>query len=173
MPNRMPRSRSVLRASPASTSASTSCPARYRSRRRRRPAVDPDLAAEIVWFDAYVTNIDRTARNPNLLRWHRRLHLIDHGAALYFHHDDRRVPGFERSAFPAIADHVLLPYAGSIAAADERLAHQLDDALIERVIALVPDAFLAGDDRWVYSDYLRERLDASRVFVEAADRARP
>jgi hypothetical protein len=134
--------------------------------------VAPDFAADVVWFDAYVTNIDRTARNTNMLWWHRNLYLIDHGASLYFHHDDRRAPGFERTVFPQIADHVLLPYASSIAAADERLSGRIDTHLVERVVALVPDAFLDGDDRGVYVDYLRTRLEAPRAFVGEADRAR-
>jgi hypothetical protein len=134
--------------------------------------VDPDLAADIVWFDAYVTNIDRTARNTNMLWWHRRLYLIDHGAALYFHHDDRRTPGFERNTFPQVADHVLLPYASSIAAADERLVARIDAQLIEGVVALVPEAFLDGDEPAVYTDYLCTRLESPRAFVEEADRAR-
>src|SRR5258708_39435315 len=86
------------------------------------PAVGPapaaDVAAAIVWFDALVTNIDRTAQNPNLLLWHDRLWLIDHGAALYFHHAGVQEPGHERTSFPAIREHVLLPFAGSIAEAD-------------------------------------------------------
>jgi hypothetical protein len=134
--------------------------------------VDPEQAADIVWFDAYVTNIDRTARNTNMLWWHERLYLIDHGASLYFQHDDRRPDGFERSAFPQIAEHVLLPYASSIVDADARLAGRIDQRLIEDIVALVPDAFLDGDDRRVYSDYLCERLTAPRRFVEEAERAR-
>jgi hypothetical protein len=134
--------------------------------------VDPALAADVVWFDAYVTNIDRTARNTNMLWWHRRLHLIDHGACLYFQHDDRRPDGFERTPFAAIREHVLLPYAASILAADERLAGRIDERLVKEVVALVPDAFLAGDDRSIYSDYLCARLAAPRAFAEEAERAR-
>ena len=84
---------------------------------------DADLAADVVWLDALITNVDRTPRNPNLLRWHRNLWLIDHGASLYaFHGPDPLARA--RGAFPAIRDHVLLPAASSIAAADERLAGQ-------------------------------------------------
>ena len=84
---------------------------------------DADLAADVVWLDALITNVDRTPRNPNLLRWHRNLWLIDHGASLYaFHGPDPLARA--RGAFPAIRDHVLLPAASSIAAADERLAAQ-------------------------------------------------
>ncbi|MDQ2926544.1 MAG: aminotransferase class I and II, partial [Pseudomonadota bacterium] len=83
---------------------------------------DADLASRIVWFDAFVTNLDRTARNTNMLVWHKKLWLIDHGAALYFHHAATRTAGDERGSFPAIREHVLLPYASSIAAADAQLA---------------------------------------------------
>ena len=94
------------------------------------PPPDGSLAAEIVWFDAFVTNVDRTAKNTNLLLWHGRLWLIDHGAALYFHHAAERAAGHERTAFPAIAEHVLLPFAGSIAEADERLAPRVTAELL-------------------------------------------
>ena len=86
------------------------------------PAPSPELAAAIVWLDALVTNVDRTAQNTNLLHWHGRLWLIDHGAALYFHHGAGDLREHARRPFEAIAEHVLLPYAGSIAEADERLA---------------------------------------------------
>ena len=85
----------------------------------------PETAAEIVWLDALVTNVDRTPRNPNLLVWHDRVWLIDHGAALYFHHRDWDPEADAAKPFPAIADHVLLPCAGSILEADARLAERL------------------------------------------------
>src|SRR5580765_1139033 len=84
------------------------------------PAPSPQLAAAIVWLDALVTNVDRTAQNTNLLHWHGRLWLIDHGAALYFHHGAGDLREHARRPFEAIADHVLLPYAGSVVEADER-----------------------------------------------------
>src|SRR5918993_561552 len=86
------------------------------------PAPDPSLAADVVWLDALVTNVDRTAKNTNLLLWHGRLWLIDHGAALYFHHAPAPVAGHERTPFAPIAEHVLLPFAGSVLEADVRLA---------------------------------------------------
>jgi hypothetical protein len=134
--------------------------------------VDAELAADVVWFDAYVTNIDRTARNTNMLWWHGRLHLIDHGACLYFQHDDRRPAGFERTPFAPIAQHVLLPYASSILEADARLASRVDERLVRDVVALVPEAFLDGDDRAVYRDYLCARIAGPRAFAEEAERAR-
>jgi hypothetical protein len=131
----------------------------------------PELAADVVWFDALVTNVDRTAKNPNLLEWHGNLWLIDHGAALYFHHGDRR-PGHERTAFPAIAEHVLLPFAGSIEAADERLAPRVTDAVVSDAVASVPDDWLGSDNRGMYAEYLLGRLAGPRVFVAEAEQAR-
>src|SRR6188508_2322258 len=98
-----------------------------------------DLASRIVWFDAYVTNIDRTARNANLLMWHRKLWLIDHGAALYFHHGWG--DGADRSAspFPAIKDHILLKFADALDETDAAMIARISPALIQEVVALVPD----------------------------------
>jgi hypothetical protein len=136
------------------------------------PIPEPDAAADIVWFDALVTNVDRTAKNTNMLLWHDRLWLIDHGAALYFHHATDPVPGHERSPFPAVAEHVLLPYAGSIADADTRLAPRVTRELLEGIAADIPDEWLGDDDRQVYVDYLHGRMAEPRQFVEEAERAR-
>jgi hypothetical protein len=136
------------------------------------PAPEPELAAEIVWFDALVTNIDRTPRNTNMLLWHGRLWLIDHGAALYFHHAPDPIDGHERTPFPAIAEHVLLPFAGSIAEADERLAPRVTRELLESIAEAVPADWLDGDTAQVYVDYLLGRLAEPREFVEEAERAR-
>jgi hypothetical protein len=139
-----------------------------------------DLAARIVWFDAYVTNVDRTARNTNMLMWHRALWLIDHASTLYFHHS----PGWEgeperaRNAFDRIAEHVLLRRARELEAIDETMAGALTPALIDGVLALVPDAWLANgaarpdDVRGAYRRYLLDRLIAPRAFVLEAGRAR-
>jgi hypothetical protein len=142
--------------------------------------VDPEVASDVVWLDALLTNVDRTARNPNLLVWHGRLWLIDHGAALYQHHRDWRLAPQARSPFPAIAEHVLLPGAGSILEADARLAPRLDAAALEAVVGLVPDEWLVvdGEDgtpterRGAYLDYLAARLEEPRAFAEEAERAR-
>jgi HipA-like protein len=143
------------------------------------PAPSPELAADIIWLDGLTTNPDRTARNPNLLIWHRRLWLIDHGAAMYIHHTWRDADAHARRPFDRIADHVLMPSAGSIAAADARLARRAA-AAIEGIVAAVPDSWLAPDDlvggpadqRRAYVEYLRRRLEEPRPFVEVADRAR-
>ncbi len=146
------------------------------------PIVDPvanaDWAASVVWLDALVTNPDRSPRNPNLLTWHGRTWLIDHGASLYVHHTWRdpaahaRRPHAER-----IADHVLLPFASSIVAADERLAPIVTPALLEGLVAAIPDDWLAPDavigdadaQHAAYVAYLTTRLEAPRPFVEPAE----
>jgi hypothetical protein len=136
-------------------------------------AIDPELAADVVWFDALVTNVDRAPRNPNLLVWHGRLWLIDHGAALYRHHDPAWPGDAARRPFPAIADHVLLPFAGSIAAADEGAAARLDAGAVEAAVATVPDAWLDDpDDRERYLEHLLERLAPPRDFAREAEEAR-
>ena len=132
--------------------------------------VDAALAADVVWFDALVTNVDRTPRNPNLLCWHERLWLIDHGAALYAQHQQGDFAATARRPFPLIEDHVLLPYAGPIAAADERLAPRATEGVIEAVACAVPAEWV--DDREVYAQFLRARLAAPRDFAEEAERAR-
>ena len=136
------------------------------------PPPDPDLAAAVVWLDALVTNVDRTPQNPNLLWWHRRLWLIDHGAALYWHHSPGGPAADPQAPFAQIADHVLLPYASSVADADARLAPLVTEELLERVVADVPDVWLDGEDRGMYVEYLTRRLASPRRFAEEAERAR-
>jgi hypothetical protein len=126
---------------------------------------DGELAADVVWLDALITNVDRTPRNPNLLRWHSNLYLIDHGAALYaFHAPDplERATG----TFPAIRDHVLLGAASSIDAADERLASRVAP---DAAAALVPPDWADGD---AYAEFLIKRLERPRGWAEEAERAR-
>ncbi len=144
------------------------------------PEPDPELAADTVWFDAFTTNVDRTPRNPNLLTWHRRLHLIDHGSALYIHHSWKDPDAHARRPFTQVRDHVLLPFAGSIEEADRRLAPRVTPGVIEELIASLPDDWLqpepglpdAEAHRRAYARYLETRLAAPRAFVEEAERAR-
>jgi hypothetical protein len=133
---------------------------------------DPALAADVVWLDAFATNVDRTPQNPNLLVWHDRLWLIDHGAALYLQHGGLRPAEQADRPFPAIARHVLLPCAGSIREADARLAPRVDRALIEAAVGLVPADWLGDADPDAYVEYLTLRAAAPRGFVEEAERAR-
>ena len=143
-------------------------------------SIDPAFAADTVWLDGLVTNPDRTVQNPNLLVWHGRPWLIDHGAALYIHHTWRDPDEHARRPFERIGDHVLLPYAGSIAEADARNAGRIDPSLVGALVDALPDAWLpddpsAGDarsQRRAYVRYLARRLEAPRPFVEEADRAR-
>ncbi len=143
--------------------------------------VAPELASAIVWFDAFITNVDRTARNANLLVWHRALWLIDHGAALYFHHNWATWRDSARKSFPLIADHVLLPFASALEAADARLTESLAPATIDGIVALIPDDWLTDDpqfsgpsahdaQRRAYADTLSERLQMPRPFLEEAVR---
>ncbi|HET7502766.1 MAG TPA: HipA family kinase [Kofleriaceae bacterium] len=141
------------------------------------PTPDPDLAARIVWFDAFITNVDRTPRNPNLLRWHRELYLIDHGAALYFHHDWAAHLARSRSPFSMIRNHALLPFAGDLRAADAALAPLVTEQALRGIVAEVPDAWLSGEQtpdatRRGYVEHLTSRLAAPRAFVEEAIRAK-
>jgi hypothetical protein len=144
------------------------------------PAPDPDEASGIVWLDAFVTNVDRTPRNPNLLTWHRRLWLIDHGASLVFHHTWDGAAERARDPFPAVRHHVLLPWATRLAAAGERIAHRVSRGVVAEVLARVPDAWLAGEARFAspaehraaYADWFERRRAAAGVLTEEADRAR-
>ncbi len=145
-----------------------------------RELVSEEFATRLVWLDALVTNPDRTHKNPNLLVWQRRLWLIDHGAALYAHHDWPNV-GHERtrSPFRMIKDHVLLGDIGDLVAADGECTAKLGDDVLVRVLNEVPDELLADPTgglefptaqaaRERYVRYLRERLAEPREFVLAA-----
>ena len=132
-------------------------------------------ASEIVWLDAFTTNVDRTPRNPNLLVWHRQTWLIDHGAALYQHHSDRDLVARAHEPFPLIADHVLLPLASELQAVDGRLTAVLDRRAITAAVELVPDDWLGGEPdaaRAEYVAYFCARLEAPRAFVEETEAAR-
>jgi hypothetical protein len=141
---------------------------------------DPEWATAVVWLDALITNPDRSPKNPNLLVWHGRPWLIDHGAALYIHHTWRDPDAHaERAHAELLADHVLLPFASSIAAADERLTPLLTHELIDHLIDAIPDAWLPDDplvgearlQRAAYLGYLNTRL-GSRPFVEPVEQLR-
>jgi hypothetical protein len=146
-------------------------------------AEQPDalLASQIVWFDAYVCNVDRTARNTNMLMWHRRLWLIDHGAALYFHHA-WNADTQERAAAPfaLIKDHVLLRLASRLEEADAQMSGRITPAVLGQIVAALPDDWLAGETafqnadahRAAYLHYLMRRLGAPHAFAEEALRAR-
>ena len=142
--------------------------------------LDDDLASAIVWHDAFVTNVDRTPRNVNLLMWHRKVWLIDHGAALIFHHQWDGFLERSTSAFPMIRDHVLLGMASRIAEVDARMAQRLSAEVMKRIVDLVPDDWLEDtphfdgprEQREAYLSYLSARLQPPRRFAEEIARAR-
>lgn len=142
--------------------------------------IEPALASKVVWFDAYTTNVDRTARNTNMLMWHKKLWLIDHGAALYFHHTWTNYMERSRSPFELIKEHVLLPEAAMIKEADASLSSLVTPEVVKDILSLVPEAWLVADSlftnaqdaREAYAGYLLRRLDAPRLFAEEAERAR-
>jgi hypothetical protein len=142
--------------------------------------VPADLASRILWFDGYVANVDRTARNTNMLVWHRRLWLIDHGSSLYFHHSPgwEADPGRARAPFPALRDHVLRHRATALAAADRDSRAMLTGDVIDGIVALLPDAWLMQEDatvnpeaaRAAYARYLIDRLAPPASFLEESVR---
>jgi hypothetical protein len=141
---------------------------------------DAELASATVWFDAFVCNVDRTARNVNMLIWHRRLWLIDHGASLYFHHAWNSRDQHATSPFTLIKDHVLLKYASALAQVDAQMASLLTADRFASMVQLIPDSWLPDDpgfagiqaQREAYLNYFILRMQSSDVFVQEAIRAR-
>lgn len=141
--------------------------------------MDPVFAADIVWLDAYIANVDRSTRNPNMLLWANSVWLIDHGAAIFPHHRWTNPKEQGRRSFAPIKDHVLLPIAASIVDADSRLAPKLDDTILWSIIGSVPDVWLptnemgdADAQRHAYMDFFLSRLESPRPFIEEAERRR-
>ena len=143
--------------------------------------LDSDLASRIVWFDAYVTNVDRTIRNTNMLLWHKRLWLIDHGATLYFHHSANWESDLTRARdpFPKIETHVLLGQAQLLEMIDEVMARALAPETVERIVSWIPEQWLVAGEadrdgaqlRTAYTRYLLDRIRAPRPFLGEALRA--
>jgi hypothetical protein len=141
------------------------------------PIPNPELAADIVWFDALVTNPDRTPQNPNIIVWHGSIWLIDHGASLFIHHTWRDREAHARRSFGRIRDHVLRQFAGPIGDADARQAGRLTEAALESIVKTIPDEWLPDEptigrpaaQRDAYVEYLVQRLTPPRPFVEEAD----
>jgi hypothetical protein len=142
--------------------------------------VDSLLASKIVWLDALLLNVDRTVRNTNMLAWQHELWVIDHGAALYYHHSWTNWRELAQQPFARIADHVLLPYAAHLEEADNICRAALDLATITDIVVLVPDEWLGGEDafdtiaehRQAYTDFLTTRIASSTTFVKHAADAR-
>ena len=150
-------------------------------------AVDPTLASQIVWLDCLLTNVDRTARNTNMLIWHKELWIIDHGASLYFHHSWDNWEEQSQRPFVQVKDHVLLPYASELAVVDKQFKTILDDQIIQDIVSLIPDEWLVSpssyddsdsagespaDRRQVYAQFLSKRVASSEIFVTEAQHAR-
>lgn len=142
--------------------------------------VDPKLASQIVWLDAFITNVDRTFKNTNMLMWHKELWLIDHGACLYFHHSWTNWESSAKSPFAFIKDHVLLPQASLLEEADKEYRSLLNEETISAIVGLIPDEWLSWDDteetpeqlRSVYRQFLVTRLQHSDNFINEAQHAR-
>ena len=142
--------------------------------------IDPSLASKIVWFDAFITNVDRTARNPNMLVWHHNPWLIDHGACLYFHHSWDNYMERSRDKFPVIKDHMLLPFASEIEGAGAQILEALDADIIHQIVDQIPDSWLVENTPFetvdshkaAYEAYLNRRLESPHPFIEEAVRAR-
>ena len=169
-----PEIQELLEASPGANLGMDFLPGALTFTLPAEPSLAPAFAADVVWFDALVTNIDRTHRNPNLLVWHGRTWLIDHGAAFFRQHGDRPLADTATETMPMLADHVLLPVAGPLAEADERLAERALGA-VEGAVGLVPDEWLGadpGEARAGLRGFLERRLAEPRSFVEEAERAR-
>ena len=142
--------------------------------------VDDKLASQIVWLDAYITNVDRTFRNTNMLIWHKELWLIDHGACLYFHHSWNNWEQHAKSPFALIKDHVLLPQASLLKEVDAEFKKLLTNEILEEIVRTIPEEWLVWEDtdetpealRNVYLQFLQTRLDNSEIFVNQAQHAR-
>jgi hypothetical protein len=141
-----------------------------------RDTVSGAEASLAVWFDAFTMNVDRTPRNANLLVWHRKLYLIDHGAALYFHHDWAKMEEKTASPFSPIAQHVLLPWAREIEQAAAIAHGRLSEPVFAEIVALAPDEWLdtipgsqsPNEKRAAYVDFFLRRLKAAKIFEEEA-----
>ena len=142
--------------------------------------VEPELASKIVWFDAFIMNVDRTARNTNMLMWHKNLYLIDHGASLFFHHQWETARTKFQSPFASIKDHVLLRPASEIASAGNGFRAMLDVEWLRSLVRMIPEEWLEGEQffpsvqehREAYLDFFAQRLSSSTIFEEEAIRAR-
>jgi hypothetical protein len=145
-----------------------------------RDKAPSDEASMLVWFDAFTQNVDRTPRNANLLVWHRKTYPIDHGAALFFHHDWPAMNQKIESPFPQIQHHILLPWAAEIEPAGILARQKLTPELLDQIVAEVPDAWLdaipvnltTAERRAGYLDFFVRRLAASHIFEQEAIRAR-
>lgn len=142
--------------------------------------IDHYLASKIVWLDAFITNIDRTYKNTNLLMWHKELWVIDNGASFYFHHNWQNFDAAAKTPFKYIKDHVLLPSASKLEEADAFAKSVLNEEIFREIVNLIPEEWLQWDDvdenpeeiREVYFQFMKTRLEHSEIFVNEAKNAR-
>lgn len=142
--------------------------------------IDALTASKIVWLDAFLTNVDRTRPNPNMMMWKGELWLIDHGASLYFHHSWRNPEEAASDPFPFIKNHALLPLASRLDEADRLMRQAITPRTLGKIVDAIPEDWLteensgvtASERRDVYRRFLTDRLAASRVFVDEAIRQR-
>lgn len=142
--------------------------------------IDPLLASKIVWLDAFITNIDRTFKNTNLLWWHKELWVIDNGASFYFHHSWQNFETAAKTPFKYVKDHVLLPFASELDAADVFAHNILNEEVFREIVNLIPDDWLQWEDadetpeeiREVYFNFMVTRLKDSEIFLKEAQNAR-
>jgi len=172
--------RQLLKASPGVNLALDYPPGSLMFDPAARDTAPADEASLLVWFDAFTQNVDRTPRNANLLVWHRKLYPIDHGAALFFHHDWATMATKIESPFAQIAQHILLPWASEVEEAGKAAREKLALDVLSRILADVPDAWLevvqgevsAGDRRATYLDFFLRRLAVAHIFEQEANNAR-
>lgn len=173
---RDPEIQALLRASSGLNLGMRYLPSAFAFNELLVPPPDPLLASQIVWFDAYITNVDRTARNVNMLLWQKDLWLIDHGAALYFHYDWDDYAARSQSNFARVKEHALLRFASQLPTADALLRPRITPHLLQAILELLPAVWLAEESRFVspaeqraaYLDYLLRRLAAADTFVQEA-----
>lgn len=141
--------------------------------------IDPVTASGIVWLDALLMNVDRTARNTNMLTWYNDLWLIDHGASLYFHHNWQSRERSASSPFPQIKDHVLLPFATEIEQVHHNFSEKLNEQVISKIVNSIPSLFLTEEEnisgeekRELYKEFLITRLASANKFITAINNAR-
>ncbi|WP_027379239.1 HipA family kinase [Chryseobacterium daeguense] len=142
--------------------------------------IDPLLASKIVWLDAFITNIDRTFKNTNLLMWHKELWVIDNGASFYFHHSWQNFDAAAKTPFKYVKDHVLLPQATKLDEADNFAKEVLNENIFREIVDLIPEDWLHWNDadetpeeiREIYFQFLKTRLENSQIFLNEAKNAR-
>ena len=141
---------------------------------------DPIIASKIVWLDCLLTNVDRTAKNTNMLIWNKELWLIDHGAALYFHHSWSNWESAAIKPFVQVKDHVMLPFASELQKAGDELKKIISPSLLKQIVNLIPDDWLMTEPdsgtpdsmKKVYVQFLETRIANSDIFLKEAQHAR-